>query len=356
MTRLDSTARVLVTGGAGFIGSALCRMLIEEHDATVVNCDKLTYAANLESLASIAGSSRYTFERGDICDRTALDGLFARYRPTAVLHAAAETHVDRSIDDPDQFVRSNLIGTYQLLEATRHHLAGLDADARARFRFVHISTDEVYGSLGAEGQFYEHTPYDPSSPYSATKAGSDHLVRAWARTYCMPLIVSNCSNNYGPYQFPEKLIPLATINALCGLRIPVYGSGANVRDWLHVNDHARGLLTLLARGRPGESYNFGGESERTNLQVVEAVCDILDDTNPAERPRRELISFVEDRPAHDARYAMNTAKVRDELGWSPSRTFEEGLRDTVAWYVAHREWWKPIRERVYAGMRLGLAR
>jgi dTDP-glucose 4,6-dehydratase len=273
-----------------------------------------------------------------------------------VLHAAAETHVDRSIDDPDQFVRSNLIGTYQLLEATRHYLARLDSDACERFRFVHISTDEVYGSLGADGRFCEDTPYDPSSPYSATKAGSDHLVRAWERTYRMPLIVSNCSNNYGPYQFPEKLIPLAIINALYGLPIPVYGSGANVRDWLHVDDHARGLLTLLTRGRPGANYNFGGESERTNLQVVETVCDVLDDISPAERPRRELISFVEDRPGHDARYAMNVAKARGELGWSPSRTFEEGLRDTVAWYVAHRDWWHPIRERVYAGTRLGLAR
>lgn len=331
-------------------------MLIEEHDATVVNFDKLTYAASLQSLASIANSGRYTFERGDICDRNTLDGLFGRFRPTAVLHAAAETHVDRSIDDPDQFVRTNLIGTYQLLEATRYYLARLAPDARARFRFVHISTDEVYGSLGPEGRFCEDTPYDPSSPYSATKAGSDHLVRAWGRTYGMPLIVSNCSNNYGPYQFPEKLIPLVTINALCGLPIPVYGSGQNVRDWLHVDDHARGLLTQLTRGRPGESYNFGGHSERTNLQVVEAICDILDDIKPAERPRRELISFVEDRPGHDARYVMDTAKVSDELGWSPSRTFEEGLRDTVTWYVAHREWWSPIRERVYAGTRLGLAR
>lgn len=356
MSALDSTARVLVTGGAGFIGSAVCRMLIAEYGASVINFDKLTYAASLQSVAAISSDGRYRFERGDICDAERLVSVFEQHRPTAVLHAAAETHVDRSIDGPDQFVRSNLVGTYHVLEATRRYLAGLDADARVRFRFVHISTDEVYGSLGLDGRFCEDTRYDPSSPYSATKAGSDHLVRAWGRTYGLPLIVSNCSNNYGPYQFPEKLIPLTIINALSGLPVPVYGAGRNVRDWLHVDDHARGLLMLLARGRPGESYNFGGESECTNLQVVETVCDVLDAMNPVDRPRRELISFVEDRPGHDARYAMDTSKVRSELGWSPSRTFEAGLRDTIAWYIANSDWWRPIRERVYAGTRMGLVR
>jgi dTDP-glucose 4,6-dehydratase len=355
MTALTSDMRILVTGGAGFIGSAVCRRLVQMHGASVINVDKLTYAANLHSLDAIADDPRYAFEHADICDRKALDAIFARHRPTAVLHAAAESHVDRSIDGPAAFVETNLVGTYQMLEATRGYMSGLSLAEQANFRFIHVSTDEVYGSLGDEGRFREDTPYDPSSPYSATKAGSDHLARAWCKTYKLPVVVSNCSNNYGPHQFPEKLIPLMTINALEGLPLPVYGAGANVRDWLHVDDHARGLIDLLQRGRPGESYNFGGDSERTNLALVELICDMLDRLRPAARPRRSLISFVTDRPGHDGRYAMDTTKARDELGWSPSVNFETGLAQTIAWYLANRSWWQPLRERVYGGERLGLA-
>jgi dTDP-glucose 4,6-dehydratase len=271
-----------------------------------------------------------------------------------VLHAAAESHVDRSIDGPAAFVETNLVGTYQMLEAARSYVAGLSPNERDAFRFVHVSTDEVYGSLGADGKFHEDTRYDPSSPYSATKAGSDHLVRAWHRTYDLPAIIANCSNNYGPYQFPEKLIPLMILNATHGLPLPVYGAGANVRDWLYVEDHARGLITLLTKGRLGESYNFGGDSERTNLTVVETICDIIDRLQPGAQPRRSLITFVTDRPGHDARYAMDANKVRRELGWSPSLDFETGLERTIAWYLANAEWWTPLRERVYGGERLGL--
>ena len=345
--------RILVTGGAGFIGSAICRQLVAG-GAFVVNVDKLTYAANLRSLDSVSGNSNYVLEKADICDRKALDAIFAKYKPTAVLHAAAESHVDRSIDGPAAFVETNLIGTYQMLEAARSYAAGLGQPERDAFRFVHVSTDEVYGSLGSDGQFHEDTRYDPSSPYSATKAGSDHLVRAWHRTYGLPAIIANCSNNYGPYQFPEKLIPLMILNATHGLPLPVYGKGANVRDWLYVEDHARGLITLLQKGRLGESYNFGGDSERTNLTVVETICDIIDRLQPGAQPRRKLITFVTDRPGHDARYAMDASKVRRELGWSPSLDFETGLERTIAWYLANAEWWKPLRERVYGGERLGL--
>lgn len=345
--------RILVTGGAGFIGSAICRQLVAG-GAFVVNVDKLTYAANLRSLDAVSGKPNYALEKADICDRKALDTLFAKYKPTAVLHAAAESHVDRSIDGPAAFVETNLIGTYQMLEAARGYAAGLAPGEREAFRFVHVSTDEVYGSLGSDGQFHEDTRYDPSSPYSATKAGSDHLVRAWHRTYGLPAVIANCSNNYGPYQFPEKLIPLMILNATHGLPLPVYGKGANVRDWLYVEDHARGLITLLQKGRLGESYNFGGDSERTNLTVVETICDIIDRLQPAREPRRKLITFVTDRPGHDARYAMDASKVRRELGWSPSLDFETGLERTIAWYLANAEWWKPLRERVYGGERLGL--
>ena len=306
--------RVMVTGGAGFIGSAVCRRLVGRDRIPVVNVDKLTYAANPGSLAAIAHDPHYAFEQADIRDRAAMDAIFARYRPTAVLHLAAESHVDRSITGAAAFIDTNVVGTYQLLEATRDYHAGLPPDQRTRFRFVHVSTDEVYGSLGPEGRFREDTPYQPSSPYSASKAASDHLAHAWFKTYGLPVIISNCSNNYGPCQFPEKLIPLIILNALDGEPLPVYGDGSNVRDWLYVEDHAAGLISLLERGRPGEKYNFGGDSERTNLTVVELICDILDRLVPAARPRRSLVALVTDRPGHDLRYAIDAAKARRELG------------------------------------------
>jgi dTDP-glucose 4,6-dehydratase len=344
-----------VTGGAGFIGSAVCRRLVKENGASVINVDKLTYAANLRSLDPIADDPRYVFEHADVCDRKALDAIFKRHRPSAVLHAAAESHVDRSIDSPAAFVETNVVGTYQILESTRAYYSELSSASQGRFRFIHVSTDEVYGSLDGEVRAGEDTRYNPSSPYSATKAGSDHLARAWCKTYKLPIIISNCSNNYGPYQFPEKLIPLMILNALDGLPLPVYGAGTNVRDWLYVDDHARGLITLLQRGRPGETYNFGGDSERTNLSVVELICGTVDRLMPTARSRRSLISFVADRPGHDERYAIDTTKVRHELGWSPSLTFETGLAQTVAWYLANRDWWQPLRKRVYGRERLGPA-
>jgi dTDP-glucose 4,6-dehydratase len=345
--------RVLVTGGAGFIGSAVCHALIARGDF-VVNVDKLTYAANPRSLDSIARDPRYAFERLDICDRAAMDAVLAKHQPTAVLHLAAESHVDRSITGAAAFIDTNITGTYQLLEAARQYWAGLAAARREAFRFVHVSTDEVYGSLGAEGRFHEDTPYRPSSPYSASKAASDHLAQAWHRTYGLPVIVSNCSNNYGPRQFPEKLIPLTILKALAGEALPVYGDGSNVRDWLHVEDHAAGLITLVERGRPGERYNVGGESERTNLAVVEHICATLDRLLPMARPRRELIAFVTDRPGHDQRYAIDAAKVRREVGWKPHRHFEAGLEQTVLWYLDNRPWWEPLRSGGYGGERLGL--
>ncbi len=345
--------RVLVTGGAGFIGSAVCHALIER-GASVVNVDKLTYAANPRSLAAIAHDPRYSFERVDICDRPAMDAVLAKHAPTAVLHLAAESHVDRSITGAAAFIDTNIAGTYQLLEAARQYWAALPPERRKAFRFVHVSTDEVYGSLGAEGRFHEDTPYRPSSPYSASKAASDHLAQAWHCTYGLPVVVSNCSNNYGPRQFPEKLIPLTILKAVAGEALPVYGDGSNVRDWLHVEDHAAGLITLVERGRPGERYNLGGESERTNLSVVEHICAILDRLVPAGRPRRELITFVTDRPGHDQRYAIDATKVREELGWKASRHFEAGLEQTVRWYLDNRSWWEPLRSGVYSGERLGL--
>jgi dTDP-glucose 4,6-dehydratase len=346
--------RVLVTGGAGFIGSAVCRQLVESLGVSVVNVDKLTYAANLQSLKSIAANSRYIFEEADICDRAAIDSIFSRYQPTAVIHLAAESHVDRSITGSDAFIQANIVGTYQLLEAARDYYAHLASATRARFRFVHVSTDEVYGSLGASGRFSESTPYQPSSPYSASKAASDHLALAWHKTYDLPVIVSNCSNNYGPCQFPEKLIPLTILNALEGKPLPVYGTGTNIRDWLHVEDHARGLVTLLERGRYGEKYNFGGDSERTNLAVVEQICDVMDRLLPGQLPRRSLINFVTDRPGHDLRYAIDASKAHSELGWRPLQSFETGLEHTITWYLENRQWWEPLRNRVYAGKRLGL--
>jgi dTDP-glucose 4,6-dehydratase len=345
--------RVLVTGGAGFIGSAVCRALVAR-GISIVNVDKLTYAANPRSLDAIASNPHYAFERLDICDRAGMDAVLAKYEPTAVLNLAAESHVDRSITGAAAFIDTNINGTYQLLEAARHYCARLAPDRRDGFRFVQVSTDEVYGSLGPDGRFREDTPYDPSSPYSASKAASDHLAQAWQRTYGLPVIVSNCSNNYGPCQFPEKLIPLTILKALAGEALPVYGDGANVRDWLHVDDHAAGLIALIERGRPGERYNFGGDSERTNLAVVEEICRVLDRIVPAARPRRDLITFVADRPGHDRRYAIDASKARQELGWQPRESFEAGLERTIRWYLDNRAWWEPLRERVYGGERLGL--
>lgn len=346
--------RIMVTGGAGFIGSAVCRRLLLQHGASVINVDKLTYAANLGSLVQIEGLPDYAFEQRDICDRRAMDDVLASYAPDSVIHLAAESHVDRSINGPADFINTNIVGTYSLLEAARSYYDRLPPWRRRRFRFVHVSTDEVYGSLGPDGRFSEETPYRPSSPYSASKAASDHLAHAWFRTYGLPIIVSNCSNNYGPFQFPEKLIPLTILNAIEGKPLPVYGSGANVRDWLHVDDHAAGLISLLLQGQPGEKYNFGGDSERTNLDVVTLICDLLDRMSPRRENRRSLITFVPDRPGHDERYAIDASKARRELGWRPGRTFEQGIAQTVEWYLKSRTWWEKPRTSVYDGARLGL--
>ena len=345
--------RVLVTGGAGFIGSAVVRMLVARGAEAVINVDKLTYAANLDSLKDVAGDSRYHFERVDICDAISLERVFREHAPTAVVHLAAESHVDRSIDEPGDFVRTNVDGTFTLLQAARRYWMSL-SEARARaFRFLHVSTDEVFGSLGRDGLFSEATPYDPSSPYSASKAASDHLVRAWHRTYALPCLITNCSNNYGPYQFPEKLIPLTILNALAAESIPVYARGENVRDWLFVDDHADAILAVLARGRVGETYLVGGNNERPNIDVVRRVCALLDEICPAPDAiggsREPLITFVEDRPGHDFRYAIDAAKLRRELGWSPTESFESGLRKTVRWYVDNRWWWERLRARDAGG-------
>lgn len=348
------TRRFLVTGGAGFIGSAVVRRLIRETTHEVLVVDKLTYAGNLDSLQPVANSPRYRFRQADICDAAAMRAAFADFAPDVVMHLAAESHVDRSIDGPGAFIQTNLVGTFTLLQAALGHWRGLDAARRAAFRFHHISTDEVFGSLGPEGAFTETTAYQPNSPYSASKAGSDHLVRAWQHTYGLPTVLSNCSNNYGPYHFPEKLIPLMILNALEGKPLPVYGDGQNVRDWLHVEDHAAALTLIAEQGLPGESYNVGGNAERTNLQVVQAICALVDALAPdAAGPRSRLISFVPDRPGHDRRYAIDAAKIRRDLGWQPSLTFEEGLRRTVEWYLANRSWWERIRSGVYRGERLG---
>ncbi|MEG6509462.1 dTDP-glucose 4,6-dehydratase [Methyloligella sp. 2.7D] len=348
--------KILVTGGAGFIGSAVCRHLIADRGDAVVNVDKLTYAANLASLDPIADSPNYSFYQQDICDRDALLAIMRKEDIDAVMHLAAESHVDRSIDGPAVFIETNVTGTYQLLEAARDYWNGLPGERKDRFRFHHISTDEVFGDLPFDDSlFTETTPYAPSSPYSASKASSDHLVRAWHHTYGLPIVLSNCSNNYGPYHFPEKLIPLVILNALEEKELPVYGKGDNVRDWLHVEDHARALATIVTEGEVGQSYNVGGRSERTNLGVVEAICDILDEVRPRANgtPRRELITFVTDRPGHDRRYAIDCSKIERELGWTPSCSFEEGLAQTIAWYLDHEDWWRPIRDKRYAGERLG---
>jgi len=348
--------RILVTGGAGFIGSALCRHLIAASEALVVNLDKLTYAANLDSLAPIAGHNRYRFEKADICDAAALRRIFTQYRPDAVFHLAAESHVDRSIDGPAAFIETNVVGSYRLLEAARDHWRGLSEVAQNDFRFIHVSTDEVYGSLGTEGLFREDTAYRPNSPYSASKAAADHLARAWHHTYGLPVIVTNCSNNYGPYQFPEKLIPLTIASALAGKRLPVYGQGVNRRDWLHVEDHVRGLCLALEKGRPGEKYNFGGEAERSNIEVVRTICTILDRLRPAadKKSRDRLIEFVADRPGHDLRYAIDASRARSELGWRAQEVFESGLEKTVRWYLENSDWHERALRGRYGGERLGL--
>ena len=346
--------KVIVTGGAGFIGSALIRYLIRETDVEVMNLDKLTYAGNPASLREVEDSPRYHFTRADICDGAAVKKLFREFRPDAIMHLAAESHVDRSIDGPLEFVRTNVLGTATLLDAALEYWKTLPEDKKQSFRFQHISTDEVYGSLGATGLFTESTPYDPRSPYSASKASSDHMVRAWHHTFGLPVLLSNCSNNYGPYHFPEKLIPLVILNALDGKQLPIYGKGENIRDWLFVEDHARALWLIDRKGRVGETYNIGGRNERTNLQVVRAICRILDELRPkASGSYADQITFVTDRPGHDLRYAIDADKLRNELGWEPRENFDSGLELTVKWYLENDWWWRPIREGKYSGERLG---
>lgn len=349
--------KIMVTGGAGFIGSALCRHLVSELGHHVVNIDKMTYAATEGSTAMLRDKPFYRFHRLDICDRAAMEQVMAAEDVDGIIHLAAESHVDRSIDGPGAFIETNVLGTYSLLQAARAHHDRLPAARREAFRFHHVSTDEVFGELPLDGGlFTETTPYAPSSPYSASKAASDHLVMAWHRTYGLPVVLSNCSNNYGPYQFPEKLIPLTIINGLEGKPLPVYGKGQNVRDWLHVEDHARALALVFARGRLGQSYNIGGHNERTNLAVVEAIADMLDEQAPSQAgSRRALISFVGDRPGHDLRYAIDAGKIETELGWRARFNFETGLKDTIAWYMANAGWWQPLRAARYAGERLGKA-
>ncbi len=347
--------KLIVTGGAGFIGSALIRHLIAQTRHEILNLDKLTYAGNLDSLASVAGDARYRFRRGDICDAALVAAVFEEFDPDGIIHLAAESHVDRSIDGPRAFVETNVIGTFVLLQAARRHLDRLDPGRRAGFRFLHVSTDEVYGSLGPEGLFSETTAYAPRSPYSASKAASDHLVAAWGHTYGLPVLVTNCSNNYGPCQFPEKLIPLCVIRALAGESLPVYGKGENVRDWLHVEDHARALTLVFEHGRLGETYNIGGNAERRNIEVVTGLCDVLDRLAPRAdgTSYQSQITFVADRPGHDLRYAVDSSKIGRELGWAPRETFETGLAATVGWYLENRGWWQRILDGGYAADRLG---
>ncbi len=362
--------KILVTGGAGFIGSALIRHIIDNTDDCVVNVDKLTYAGNLESLAHISQSPRYAFERVDICDRAELDRVFREHQPDAVMHLAAESHVDRSIDGPAAFIETNIVGTYTLLETARRYWQNLNDSGKAAFRFHHISTDEVYGDLeDPQELFTETTPYAPSSPYSASKASSDHLVRAWQRTYGLPVLVTNCSNNYGPYHFPEKLIPLIILNALEGKPLPIYGKGDQIRDWLYVEDHARALYKVLTEGQVGETYNIGGHNEKQNIEVVHTLCDILDELSPATAGMdgtlpvgadlsaissyRQLITYVQDRPGHDLRYAIDASKIQRELGWAPSETFETGIRKTVEWYLNNLEWCRRVQDGSYQRERLG---
>ncbi|TSH80083.1 dTDP-glucose 4,6-dehydratase [Pantoea sp. paga] len=353
--------RFMITGGAGFIGSALVRFLIAETEHQVVVVDKLSYAGNLASLASVADSSRFHFEQVDICDRPVLDQVFARHQPDCVMHLAAESHVDRSIDGPLAFIETNIVGTYQLLEAARFYWQNLDDARKTAFLFHHISTDEVFGDLhDSQAYFTETTPYAPSSPYAASKASSDHLVRAWLRTYGLPTLVTNCSNNYGPCHFPEKLIPLTIINALAGKALPVYGNGQQIRDWLYVEDHARALYQVVSHGKPGETYNIGGHNERRNIEVVETICSLLEELAAEQKPAglahyRDLITYVTDRPGHDQRYAIDASKIAHELGWVPQETFESGMRKTVAWYLTNPTWWQAILDGRYQGERLGLS-
>ena len=349
--------RIIVTGGAGFIGSAVVRQLVTEADAKVLNVDKLTIGSSLEAVASVADNPRYSFERVDICDGSLLGRLFESFKPQAVMHLAAETHVDRSIDGPGNFVRTNVLGTYELLEAARRYWSGLEGVEREGFRLLHVSTDEVFGSLGPEGLFHEETRYDPRSPYSASKAGADHLAAAWHHTFGLPVITTNCSNNYGPFQFPEKLIPLLIFKAARGESLPVYGTGDNIRDWLFVEEHAEALRLALSRGLPGQTYNIGSRQERTNIQVVRALCDMLDEMLPESphRPHSNLITFVADRPGHDKRYAIDPGKVERELGWTSQISFEDGLRRTVAWYLDNLAWCEGVMRDSYQGQRLGLA-
>lgn len=346
--------RVLVTGGAGFIGSAVCRLLAAYQDTFVLNLDKLTYAGNSNSVASLAGRPNYQFSQTDICDRSAVSLLFETFRPDHVIHLAAESHVDRSIAGATAFIDTNIVGTFSLLEAARTYWSGLAEPGRSAFRFLHVSTDEVYGSLGDTGLFRETTAYDPSSPYSASKAAADHLVSAWHRTYGLPAIVSNCSNNYGPYHFPEKLIPLVILNAIHAKPLPVYGAGTQVRDWLYVDDHARALDLIVRRGMPGEKYNVGGRNEQRNIDVVQTICSILDRLRPTGAPHARLIAHVTDRPGHDQRYAIDATRLETELGWRAEETFSTGIEKTVAWYLENEWWWRPLRDKVYSGERLGL--
>jgi dTDP-glucose 4,6-dehydratase len=349
--------RILVTGGAGFIGSALIRHLIANTEHEVLNLDKLTYAGDLRSLSAAASSNRYGFAQGDICDAAAVRAALADFRPEVVTHLAAESHVDRSIDGPADFIQTNVVGTFTMLSEVLAYWKGLEGAARERFRFHHISTDEVFGSLGDTGFFTEATAYDPRSPYSASKASSDHLVRAWRHTYGLPTLITNCSNNYGPYHFPEKLIPLMIIKGLAGEPLPVYGQGLNIRDWLYVDDHARALTRVFEAGKPGESYIIGGRAERTNLDVVHVICDTLDRLRPRGdgKSRREQITYVADRPGHDHRYAIDPSKLERELGWKAQESFETGIARTVQWYLDHEAWWRPILDRTYSGQRLGLS-
>ncbi|MDK9557252.1 dTDP-glucose 4,6-dehydratase [Marinobacter sp. M216] len=348
--------KLLITGGAGFIGSAVVRHIITHTSDEVVNVDKLTYAGNLESLEKVSGSDRYAFEKADICDRAEMDRVFREHRPDAVMHLAAESHVDRSIDGPAAFIETNIVGTYTLLEAARRYWNDLEGNRKADFRFHHISTDEVYGDLEQpEDLFTEDTSYAPSSPYSASKASSDHLVRAWYRTYGLPVLVTNCSNNYGPYHFPEKLIPLVILNALDGKPLPVYGRGDQVRDWLFVEDHARALYQVVREGSVGETYNIGGHNEKQNIEVVHTICDLLQELAPADFSYRELITHVADRPGHDLRYAIDAGKIQRELGWEPQETFESGIRKTVRWYLDNLPWCKRVQDGSYQRERLGVA-
>ena len=355
----DCKLKIMVTGGAGFIGSALIRHIISKSSHQVLNIDKLTYAGNLASLTGISGHENFEFEQADICDRVAIDLLFEKYQPEGLMHLAAESHVDRSIDGPGEFIKTNIDGTYVLLEASRAFLQTLDDQGKSAFRFHHISTDEVYGDLkGVDDLFTEETAYDPSSPYSASKAASDHLVRAWGRTFGLPIVITNCSNNYGPRHFPEKLIPHIILNALSGKSLPIYGDGNQIRDWLYVEDHATALVTVFEKGENGETYNIGGHNEKKNIEVVRAICGLLEELAPTEKTEsvgqyEDLITFVKDRPGHDVRYAIDASKIERELGWKPAETFETGLKKTVQWYLDNRDWWSSILDGSYQLERLG---